>query len=76
MLHRALSIALLACALFSGQLMAGSGGHPFYAVHSPDHRLRHEADSDEIRGRARDAADELSENHHQLRSRKPPQARG
>ncbi|CAM4341670.1 DUF2554 domain-containing protein [Pluralibacter gergoviae] len=73
MLHRGLSIVLLICALFSGQLLASSNGHAFYSVQNPDHQLRHEADSDEIRGRARDAADELSEDHHQLKSRRPPQ---
>ncbi|EMM3275113.1 DUF2554 family protein, partial [Pluralibacter gergoviae] len=52
---------------------ASSNGHAFYSVQNPDHQLRHEADSDEIRGRARDAADELSEDHHQLKSRRPPQ---
>ena len=48
MFTKALSVVLLTCALFSGQLMAGHKGHEFVWVKNVDHRLRHEADSDEI----------------------------
>lgn len=72
MIHRGLSLILLVCALFSGQLMASASGHLFYRVHNPDHRLRHDADSDELRGRSREAADDLRDNHVQVASRRPP----
>ena len=47
MFTKALSVVLLTCALFSGQLMAGHKGHEFMWVKNVDHQLRHEADSDE-----------------------------
>ena len=49
MFTKALSVVLLTCALFSGQLMAGHKGHEFVWVKNVDHQLRHEADSDELR---------------------------
>lgn len=71
MLHRGLSIVLLACSLFSGQIMANVNGHDFWRIHNPDHLLRHDADSDDIRARSREAADALREDHHQVKSRRP-----
>ena len=71
MFKKGLSAILLLCALFSGQLMANSHGHEFYQVQSADHLLRHSADSDDIRARSREAADELREDHHSVKERKP-----
>ena len=71
MIHRGLSLILLVCALFSGQLMASDNGHLFFRVHNPDHRLRHDADSDELRGRSREAADDLRDDHFQITARRP-----
>lgn len=41
MLAKALSVVLVTCALFSGQLMAGHKGHEFLWVKNVDHQLRH-----------------------------------
>jgi hypothetical protein len=71
MFKKGLSVILLLCALFSGQLMASGHGHAFYQVQNADHLLRHVADSDDIRARSREAADELREDHHSVRDRKP-----
>ena len=71
MIHKGLSLILLVCALFSGQLMASASGHLFYRVHNPDHRLRHDADSDELRGRSREAADDLRDDHVHITTRRP-----
>jgi hypothetical protein len=71
MFKKGLSVVLLLCALFSGQLAANVHGHDFYQVQNADHLLRHSADSDEIRARFRDAADELREDHHSVKERKP-----
>lgn len=70
MCKKGLAVGLLLCSLFSGQIFAARGGHEFYRIQNADHLLRHLADSDEIRARAEDAADELRENH-QERARKP-----
>ena len=56
MFTKALSVVLLTCALFSGQLMAGHKGHEFVWVKNVDHQLRHEADSDELRAVAEESA--------------------
>lgn len=72
MLHKGLASLLLLCALFSGQLLAATDGHLSYRIHDPDHQLRHDADSDDLRGRSKEAADELSENHHAVQFRRPP----
>ncbi|HFT0375587.1 TPA: DUF2554 family protein [Enterobacter mori] len=71
MLRKGLSIILLTCALFSGQLMAGHKGHEFLYVKSVEHQLRHEADSDELRTAAEESAEGLREHHHWQKSRKP-----
>ncbi|MEW5559954.1 DUF2554 family protein [Enterobacter asburiae] len=71
MFRKGLSIVLLLCSLFSGQLMANANGHEFYQVENADHWMRHNADSDDIRARFRDAADELREDHHTIKERKP-----
>lgn len=61
MFSKALSVVLLTCALFSGQLMAGHKGHEFMWVKNVDHQLRHEADSDELRAVAEESAEGLRE---------------
>ncbi|WP_330983482.1 MULTISPECIES: DUF2554 family protein [Enterobacterales] len=71
MFKKGLSVVLLLCALFSGQLMANHNGHEFYKVPNADHWMRHSADSDDIRARFRDDADELREDHHSVKDRKP-----
>lgn len=71
MLTKALSVILLTCALFSGQVMASHKGHPFLWVKNVDHQLRHEADSDELRVVAEESAQSLREHHHWQKSRKP-----
>lgn len=71
MFQKSLSIVLLLCALFSGQLLASGHGHEFYQVQNADHLLRHSADSDEIRARTQEAADELREDHHSVKDKKP-----
>ncbi|WP_182928699.1 DUF2554 family protein [Klebsiella sp. WP3-W18-ESBL-02] len=74
MLMKALSVILLTCALFSGQLMAGHKGHQYLWVKNADHQLRHEADSDELRAVAEESAEGLREHHHWQKSRKPEAA--
>ncbi|QRG81280.1 MULTISPECIES: DUF2554 family protein [Citrobacter] len=71
MFTKALSVMLLTCALFSGQLMAGHKGHTFLWVKNVDHQLRHEADSDELRTVAEESAEGLREHHYWQKSRKP-----
>nr|BES08949.1 YncJ family protein [Escherichia fergusonii] len=71
MLAKALSVVLVTCALFSGQLMAGHKGHEFLWVKNVDHQLRHEADSDELRVVAEDSAESLREHFYWQKSRKP-----
>ena len=71
MFSKLLSVILLTCALFSGQLMAGHKGHQFLWVKNADHQLRHEADSDELRVMAEESAEGLREHHHWQKSRKP-----
>lgn len=71
MLRKGLSIILLTCAFFSGQLMAGHKGHEFLYVKSVEHQLRHEADSDELRTAAEESAEGLREHHQWQKSRKP-----
>jgi hypothetical protein len=71
MFTKTLSIVMLTCALFSGQLMAGHKGHQFFWVKSVEQQLRHEADSDELRSVAQDSADGLREHQHWQKSRKP-----
>ncbi|MBF7275276.1 YncJ family protein [Escherichia coli] len=68
---KALSVVLLTCALFSGQLMAGHKGHEFVWVKNVDHQLRHEADSDELRAVAEESAEGLREHFYWQKSRKP-----
>ncbi len=45
MFKKGLTLMMLFCALFSGQLMAGHKGHEYLWVKNVDHQLRHEADS-------------------------------
>ncbi|MCU6663454.1 MAG: DUF2554 family protein [Silvania sp.] len=71
MFTRVLSVVLLTCALFSGQLMAGHVGHHFLWVKNVEQQLRHEADSDELRAVAEESAEGLREHHHWQKSRKP-----
>ncbi|MCI2291837.1 YncJ family protein [Enterobacter sp. I4] len=71
MFKKGLAMAMVFCALFSGQLMAGHKGHEFLYVKSADHQLRHEADSDELRSAAEESAEGLRERHSWLKSRKP-----
>ncbi|HCF8065878.1 TPA: DUF2554 family protein [Klebsiella michiganensis] len=63
MFRRSVSTLLLACALFSG--------HDFFPVQSLEQQLQHEADSDELRSQAEDAASDLREQHHWQNARKP-----
>lgn len=49
---------LIVLALFSGQTMAGTPGHKFYYVQNADSILRHNADSEELRVAALEAAEE------------------
>lgn len=72
MMRKMLSGLLLCAALFSGQYAAHAGDHEFLKVKNVDSQLRHEADSDELRAVAEEAADTLREHHHWLSSRKPP----
>lgn len=67
MFKKGLTLIMLVCALFSGQLMAGHKGHEYLWVRNVDHQLRHEADSDELRS----AAEGLREHHLWQKSRKP-----
>ena len=71
MFSKLLSVILLTCALFSGQLMAGHKGDQFLWVKNADHQLRHGADSDELRVVAEESAEGLREHHHWQKSRKP-----
>lgn len=71
MFKKGLTLILLICALFSGQLMAGDKGHEYLWVKNVDHQLRHEADSDELRSTAEDSAEGLREHHLWQKSRKP-----
>jgi hypothetical protein len=71
MLKQGLSIVMLVCALFSGQVMAGHKGHEYLWVRTVDHQLRHEADSDELRAVAEESAEGLREHHSWQKSRKP-----
>lgn len=71
MFKKGLSVVLLVCALFSGQLMANVNGHDCYQVPNADHWMRHSADSDDIRSRFKDVADELREDHDSVKDRKP-----
>ncbi|EBU7929797.1 DUF2554 domain-containing protein, partial [Salmonella enterica subsp. enterica serovar Typhimurium] len=52
MLTKTLSVVLLTCALFSGQLLAKQQDHAFVWFATGGHQLRHEADSDELRAAA------------------------
>ncbi|EDL8432723.1 DUF2554 family protein [Salmonella enterica subsp. diarizonae] len=67
MFTKALSVVLLTCALFSGQLLAKQQGHEFVWFVTGGHQLKHEADSDELRA----AAEGLREHHNWQKSRKP-----
>ncbi|HHZ8493269.1 TPA: DUF2554 family protein [Enterobacter mori] len=71
MFRKELSLIMLVCALFSGQLMAGNKGHEFLYVKSVEHQLRHEADSDELRTAAEESAEGLRQHHQWQKSRKP-----
>lgn len=55
MFKKGLTLMMLVCALFSGQLMAGHKGHEYLWVKNVDHQLRHEADSDELRSAAEES---------------------
>ena len=71
MLRKVLSLMMLVCALFSGQLMAGHNGHEYLWVKNVDQQLRHGADGDEIRSAAEESAEGLRDHHHWQKSRKP-----
>ncbi len=71
MFKKGLTLMMLVCALFSGQLMAGHQGHEYLWVKNVDHQLRHEADSDELRSAAEESAEGLREHHLWQKSRKP-----
>ncbi|HDT4047529.1 TPA: DUF2554 family protein [Enterobacter bugandensis] len=71
MVKKGLSLVMLICALFSGQLMAGHKGHEYVWVKNVEHQLRHEADSDELRSAAEESAEGLREQHLWQKSRKP-----
>ncbi|KAA5945135.1 DUF2554 family protein [Enterobacter cloacae] len=71
MFKKGLTLMMLFCALFSGQLMAGHKGHEYFWVKNVDHQLRHEADSDELRSAAEESAEGLREHHLWQKSRKP-----
>lgn len=71
MFTKALSVALLTCALFSGQLLAKQQGHEFVWFVTGGHQLKHEADSDELRAAAEESAEGLREHHNWQKSRKP-----
>jgi len=71
MVKKGLSLVMLICALFSGQLMAGHKGHEYVWVKNVEHLLRHEADSDELRSAAEESAEGLREHHLWQKSRKP-----
>lgn len=59
MLTKTLSVVLLTCALFSGQLLAKQQDHAFVWFATGGHQLRHEADSDELRAAAEESAEGL-----------------
>ncbi|EBG5392990.1 DUF2554 family protein [Salmonella enterica subsp. enterica] len=71
MLTKTLSVVLLTCALFSGQLLAKQQDHAFVWFATGGHQLRHEADSDELRAAAEESAEGLREHHNWQKSRKP-----
>lgn len=71
MFKKGLSLIMLVCALFSGQLLAEHKGHEYLKVNNVDHLLRHEADSDELRSSAEESANGLREHHLWQKSRKP-----
>lgn len=71
MFKKGLTLMMLVCALFSGQLMAGHKDHEYLWVKNVDHQLRHEADSDELRSAAEESAEGLREHHLWQKSRKP-----
>ncbi|EAT7909522.1 DUF2554 family protein [Salmonella enterica] len=71
MFTKALSVVLLTCALFSGQLLAKQQGHEFVWFVTGGHQLKHEADSDELRAAAEESAEGLREHHNLQKSRKP-----
>ncbi len=70
MFTKTLSVVLLTCALFSGQLLAKQD-HAFVWFATGGHQLRHEADSDELRAAAEESAEGLREHHNWQKSRKP-----
>ena len=71
MFRRSVLTLLLACALFSGHVLARQHGHDFFPVQSLEQQLQHEADSDELRSQAEDAASDLREQHYWQNARKP-----
>ncbi|MGE2103969.1 DUF2554 family protein [Citrobacter koseri] len=71
MFTKTLSVILLACTLFSGQLIAVCKGHAFLWVKDVEHQLRHEADSDELRAISEESAEGLREHLIWQKSRKP-----
>jgi hypothetical protein len=71
MMRKGLTLILLVCGLFSGQLMAGHKVHEYVWVKNVEHQLRHEADSDELRSVAEESAEGLREHHLWQKSRKP-----
>ncbi len=71
MVKKGLSLVMLICVLFSGQLMARHKGHEYVWVKNVEHQLRHEADSDELRSVAEESAEGLREHHLWQKSRKP-----
>lgn len=71
MFRRCVSTLVLLSVLFSGHVLAHQHGHDFFPIQGLEQQLQHEADSDELRSRAEDAACNLREHHHWQNARKP-----
>lgn len=71
MFRRSVATLLLACALFSGHVLARQNGHDFFPLQGLEQQLQHEADSDELRSQTEEAASDLREHHRWQNARKP-----
>lgn len=68
-MRKSVAFILILISLFSGQLFAKANGHVFYKEQNADHVLRHSGDSDDIRAKAEDSADDLrNKNHSHIQS--------
>jgi len=63
-MRKSLSFILILILLFSGQLFAKANGHLYYKVQNADHVLRHSGDSDDIRSKFEDSADDSRNKNH------------